>query len=65
MDLDTLEALSRVIILARSYVENTPQKGSANHEAIARVLCWLQQQEDLPCGWDKSEAISAALDLLH
>ena len=65
MSLETLEALSRVVILAWSYVQEMPQSGEANREAIAKVLSWLQQNEEMPAGWEKSEAVSAALELLN
>ena len=65
MDLPTLEALSRVLILASSYVEDHPQPGAANVQAISQVLCWLQHQEDLPADWNSSQTVASALDIRH
>jgi hypothetical protein len=64
MDMTTLEAMARVVILAWSYVNSTPQKGTANQEAIIQVLSWLRDTDNLPVGWEQNEQVSAALDLL-
>lgn len=65
MDLETMDALARVVILAWSYVEQHPQAGEANEEAVTRVLEWLRSQENLPVGWEQREGISRALSLLQ
>ena len=65
MDLETLDSLSRVVLLAWSYVQDAPQSGAANVEAVAHMLSWLRQMDDLPDGWETRENIVSVLDLRH
>ena len=45
MDPETREALERVILLARVFVDNNLQDGEENHIAIATAAAWLDTFE--------------------
>src|SRR5262245_22849318 len=46
MDPNTFEALARVVVLARSFIETTPQSGIAKVEAIELVVSWMDELPD-------------------